>query len=133
MPERFTAYIGGFLGASYGIELRAGTLSYTSSDRGRQNTKHARITPTAVEWREFRRTLDDLKVWQWRTDYPNQGTADGTQWSLDIAYADHSVKSRGDNNYPQANGKPNGKPEATETFNRYLVAISKLIGGREFR
>ena len=133
MPERFTAYIGGFLGASYGIELRAGTLTYTSSDRGRQNTRHVRVKPTAAEWREFRQTLDDLKVWQWRPDYPRHGTVDGTQWSLDIAYADHAVKCRGDNSYPEANGTPNGKPESTPTFDRYLAAITKLIGGRDFR
>jgi hypothetical protein len=133
VPERFSAYIGGFMGASYGIELRAGTLTYTSSDRGRRNTSHARITPTAAEWREFRQTLDALKVWQWRADYPSQGTLDGTQWSLDIAYADHTVKCRGNNSYPDANGKPNGRPDRTPTFDRYLAAIKKLIGGRSFQ
>jgi hypothetical protein len=133
VPERFSAYIGGFMGASYGIELRAGTLTYTSSDRGRRNTRHARITPTAEEWREFQQALDDVKVWQWRADYPSQGTVDGTQWSLDIAYADHTVKCRGNNSYPDANGKPNGRPDPTPTFDRYLAAIKKLIGGRSFR
>ncbi|HEY8835624.1 MAG TPA: hypothetical protein VIM09_08570, partial [Chthoniobacterales bacterium] len=57
---------------------------------------------------------------------------DGTQWMLDIVYADHSLTAHGDNNYPDATGKPNGSPEPTEAFNRYLAAIKKLIGGKSF-
>lgn len=110
MPERLSAYIGGFMGASYGIELHAGALTYTSSDTGHRNTKQVRITPAAAEWRELRQALDDLKVWQWRANYPSQGTVDGTQWSLDIAYADHTVKCRGDNSYPDAKGSPTASP-----------------------
>lgn len=132
LPARFTARIGGFLGASYGVELRDGALLYTSSESGRRNQKHATLTPTAAQWRDFRQTLDDLKVWQWRADYPRQGTVDGTQWMLDIAYADRSLTAHGDNNYPDAAGKPNGSPDSTEPFNRYLAAIKKLIGGKSF-
>ena len=132
VPTRFIARIGGFLGASYSVELRDGAVLYTSSERGLRNQQHATLTPTVAQWREFRQALDELKVWQWRTDYPRQGTVDGTQWMLDIAYDDHSLTARGDNNYPDATGKPNGKPDSTEAFNRYLAAIRKLIGGKSF-
>jgi len=132
VPTRFTARIGGFLGASYSVELHDGALLYTSSERGQRNQQHATLTPTAAQWREFRQTLDDLKVWQWRADYPRQGVVDGTQWMLDIAYADRSLIARGDNNYPDATGKPNGSPNSTEAFNCYLAAIKKLIGGKSF-
>jgi hypothetical protein len=132
VPKRFTARIGGFLGASYSVELHDGALLYTSSERGQRNQKHATLTPTAAPWRDFRQTLDDLKVWQWRVDYPRQGTVDGTQRSRDITYADRSLIARGDNNYPDKDGKPNGSPESTEAFNRYLAAIKKLIGGKSF-
>ena len=132
VPKRFTARIGGFLGPSYSIELHDGALLYTSSESGQRNQKHATLTPTAAQWREFRQTLDDLKVWQWRADYPRQGTVDGTQWSLDIGYADRSLTAHGDNNYPDKDGKPNGKPDSTDAFNRYLAAIKKLIGGKSF-
>jgi hypothetical protein len=132
VPTRFTARIGGFLGASYSVEFHDGALLYTSSERGQRKQQHATLTPTAAQWRDFRQTLDDLKVWQWRTDYPRQGTVDGTQWMLDMGYADRSLTARGDNNYPDATGKPNGRPEPTEAFNRYLAAIKKLIGGKSF-
>jgi len=78
-PRRFSAYIGGFLGASYSVELREGVLTYTTFDRGRRNPRHSRVTPTAAQWREFRQTLDELNVWQWRAEYPSGGTVDGTQ------------------------------------------------------
>jgi hypothetical protein len=132
VPKRFIARIGGFLGASYSVELRDGALLYTSSERGQRHQKQTTLTPTAAQWREFRQTLDDLKVWQWRADYPRQGTVDGTQWMLDIAYADRSLTAHGDNNYPDATGKPNGRPDSREAFNRYLAAIKKLIGGKSF-
>ena len=131
-PTRFTARIGGFLGASYSVELHDGVLLYTSSERGQRNQKKEKVTPTAAEWRDFRQTLEDLKVWQWRADYPSQGVVDGTQWMLDIAYAGHSLTAHGSNNYPDAAGKPNGSPDSTETFNRYLAAIRKLTGGKSF-
>lgn len=131
-PTRFTARIGGFLGASYSVELHDGVLLYTSSNSGQRNQKKEKVTPTAAEWREFRQTLEDLKVWRWRADYPSQGVLDGTQWMLDIAYADRSLTTHGSNNYPDTAGAPNGKPETTEAFNRYLAAIRKLIRGKNF-
>lgn len=131
-PVHFSASIGGFMGASYTVELRDGVLTYTSSERGHRNEKQTKLTPTSEEWRAFRKTLDDLEVWQWRADYPNNGTADGTQWSLQIAYLDRTLNTRGDNNYPDARGQPNGKPEPTKVFQRYLAAIRKLIGGGNF-
>jgi hypothetical protein len=90
------------------------------------------VTPTAAQWREFRQTLDELNVWQWRAEYPSGGTADGTQWSLELAWDGHALKAHGDNSYPDPGGKPNGKPQPTKAFVRYLAAVKKLIGGKSF-
>ena len=132
VPTRLVARIGGFLGSSYSVELKGGTLTYTVSERGQTNVRHATITPTEAAWREFRQALDELKVWQWQSDYPRGGVVDGTQWLFEIAYNDRALTSRGDNNYPDAAGKPTGKPEFTPAFNRYLGAIKKLTGGKDF-
>ena len=132
IPKRFDAYVVGFMVASYRVELHDGVITYTTFGGGHTNPKHTTVTPTAAQWREFRQTLDDLKIWQWRGAYPTNGTVDGTQWSLDIAFAGHAIKTHGDNNYPDAAGKPNGKPEPTKAFNRYLDAIKKLTGGKTF-
>jgi hypothetical protein len=132
IPEHFNASIGGFLGSSYQLELRGDTLTYTASGRGHRDSQRATVTPSPAQWREFREALDALKVWHWRADYPTNGAVDGTQWALDIAYADHALKTHGDNSYPDSTGKPNGKPEPTKVFHLYLTAIKKLIGGKTF-
>lgn len=129
---RFSARVGGFLGSSYTVELRDGALVYTSREGGGELITTT-PRPTAAQWREFRRTLDDLKVWQWRADYSNHGVADGTQWSLDIAYADHSLTTGGSNNYPDVNGKTSDSSDYTAAFNRYLAAVKKLLGGKNFQ
>ena len=91
------------------------------------------MAPTETQWVEFRRTLDELKVWRWRTEYPSNGIVDGTQWSLDIAFADRGIKTHGSNSYPDDAGKSNGEPEPTEAFKRYLEAVRKLTGGKSFQ
>jgi hypothetical protein len=133
IPQRFSVHIGGFLGASYSVERHGGALTYTIFEKGHMNPKQETITPTQAQWREFRETLDDLGIWQWRTEYPTNGVVDGTQWSLDVAYADHALHTHGDNNYPDHTGKPNGKPESTKAFNKYLIAVQKLLGGKSFQ
>ncbi len=132
-PRQFSASIGGFMGGSYKVELQGGAVTYTTFGAGRRNPKSTKITPTAAEWREFRNALDEVKVWRWRAEYMDRRVMDGTQWSLDVAFADRAVKARGSNSYPGADGRPNGRPEPTASFTRYLSAVERLIGGRTFR
>jgi hypothetical protein len=126
IPKQFSAYIGGFFGPSYRIELKDGVVTYY------RNKERLTITPTPAQWHDFRQTLDQLKVWRWHTNYPSQGTVDGTQWSLEIVYSDHALKSSGSNNYPDLNGEPNNKPQWTQTFGFYLAAVRKLMGDKNF-
>lgn len=133
MPKEFSAFIGGFLGTSYRLELHGGVLTYTTSGGGQSNAKRTDVTPSAARWREFRQTLEGLKIWKWHADYPNDGILDGTQWSLNITFEDRAIKSHGSNCYPESNGKPNGKPEPTKAFQDYLEAVQKLIDGKKFQ
>lgn len=130
IPQHFRASLGGFMGESYQVQLQDGALIYTVFARGRSSEKRTTINPTPEQWREFRQALDKLKVWHWRDSYPTNGVMDGTQWSLDIAFGDQSIKTQGSNNYPERDGKPNGAPEFTESFKQYLDAIKKLTGGK---
>lgn len=81
----------------------------------------------------FRASLDALNVWRWEADYMNRSAKDGTHWSLEIEYADHSLKVAGSNSYPDDTGKANGKPETTKAFKLYLAAMEKLLGNRTFK
>jgi len=133
IPKRFDASIGGFMGSSYQLELHGDTLTYTAFGVGHRNPERATVVPSAAQWRDFKEALDVLKVWKWREDYPTQGTVDGTQWTLDIAYADCALKTHGNNSYPDSTGKPKGKAEPAKAFNLYLAAIKKLTGGKTFQ
>ena len=118
VPKTFSAYVGGFNGPTYLVELHDGVLTYTSGPRNEPN--HAKITPTAAQWQEFRQTLDELDIWRWRPDYSNNAIKDGTQWRLDFAYSDRTLKLKGSNEYPKH-------------FDRYLAAVQKLLGGKTFK
>ena len=131
IPQRFHARIGGFMGYTYYVELQDGGLQYTRSGGG-QKTMSARVRPTTEQWTEFRRELDALGIWRWRAHYTNPGVADGTQWSLDVAYPDRAIKTEGDNDYPGATANPSGVPSGSKVFARYLKAVQQLLGGRAF-
>ncbi len=133
-PKHFKTAIGGFLGTAYRLDLQDdGTLDYTVAARGGGGEKHTKIKPSAAEWKEFRATLDALKIWQWQPRYAHEGVLDGTQWLLDVSYADRAIRSEGSNNYPEATGQPNHTSDFTPAFTRYLAAVEKLIGGLPFK
>ncbi len=133
-PLKFKAYIGGFLGPSYEVELKNGQLAYFSSESGLPLKEvRTEIHSPAAKWREFRLALDELKVWEWQSDYPNPGVLDGTQWSFEIIYPDRALKSKGCNSYPDTTGQPKNKPQVTESFQQFLSAIQALLGGKGFQ
>ena len=131
-PKRFTAFVGGFLGPCYAVELRDGVLLHSATNTA-EKVQFLKITPAPEQWREFRRSLDKLKVWQWRAEYPDPGVCDGTQWSLEIEFADRVLTSHGSNNFPSAGGKPSRTPEVTKEFAAYQTAVTRLLGGKEFQ
>src|SRR4051794_27592044 len=90
MPEKVSAVIGGFFDSTYVIELRDGALHYTERKQTSvgSGSSSSTVTPTPQQWEEFRKSIDQLDIWQWGADYPSHGVEDGTQWSLEIANAD---------------------------------------------
>lgn len=126
LPSRFSAYLGGCFSVSYDIELRGDALLV--NDGKRPTLVSTEVHPSLEAWVEFKRALDSINVWCWRSEYPNPGILDGTQWSLDIDYPDRSVQAHGDNNYPGPEGMPTGQPEEPDTFQSFVGAVSKLLG-----
>ena len=70
----------------------------------------------------------ELATSQWQSDYPNSGVMDGTQWQVEIVYPDQTVKAKGDNNFPEADGKPNLSPNWTPSFRKFVSALRTLLG-----
>jgi hypothetical protein len=125
-PESFEASIGGFLGASYRIELQSdGTLQYQHNPQtftSSPGTKSRRIKVTDDQWRDFRKSLDEANVWAWKKDYADPNVHDGTQWNLRIKYDGVSVFSHGSNAFPPK-----------RDFERFRTAVVKLLDGLEFQ
>lgn len=120
------------MGSTFHVELQERSLTYTVIRAGKRSDP-VKVTPTAEQWRDFRKSLDDINIWRWESSYMNRKVMDGTQWKLEITYADHSAKTAGSNSYPDEQGKPNGQPQTTPAFGRYLEAIEKLLGGKTFK
>jgi hypothetical protein len=130
-PERFRARIGGFLGYTYEVVLKDDYIEYARSVGG-QKPLRARVRPTVEQWRAFRTELDAIGIWEWRAQYSDPKVADGTQWSLEVAYPDRSIKTQGSNDYPGARSESTGGPVSGKIFTRYLKAVQRLLGGKSF-
>ena len=131
-PRRLSAVIGGFLGKTYRVELEGEKLIYTVLNPGNRVAARETITPKPAQWTEFWRTLDEIGVWRWHSEYLNPAVLDGTQWSLDLAEAGHAVKAHGSNTYPEADARPSRDATPTKTFNHYLAALRTLLDNRPF-
>jgi hypothetical protein len=106
------------------VKLQKGVLNCSKRVNGEE--KQLKITPTAKQWAEFRRSLDQAGVWQWRTNYQNPSVMDGTAWSLKIEYTSRSVHASGVNRYPDERGKPGEGSDYTKAFDAYVTALHTL-------
>ena len=118
IPLQLSAFIGGFFGASYTIELKDGILHYSVREHGKET--NTTITPTAEQWISFRQALNELNIWNWQKHYKDRHVLDGTIWSVNIVYQGRKLVSDGSNQYPKQ-------------FEQYLAAVRKLLGGKQFR
>jgi hypothetical protein len=135
IPSLLVATIGGDSGSSYSIELSDSKLRYSSRKDDGTLPVRDEIEPTAAQWREFGAALDSIDIWQWQNDYPRElPICDGTQWTLDIAYGDTALHTGGDNAYPRDDDDDGTIPSAAPSarFERFMKAVSALIGGRDF-
>ena len=129
-PEGFEVSIGGYMGFSYSVsKSEKGLLRYTSFSQGYTPYETVTVTPSDEDWEIFRKALDDLDVWNWQPEYPNPDVCDGTQWGIEIHWGEKKIASRGDNNYP---GTAGSLSETSDEFSRFLAAVRRLIGNRNF-
>lgn len=128
-PKQLSVSIGGYTGPSFAIELEGPYIQYTAYDSGFSDPRTEVIEVTDEQWQAFRTTLDSIDVWTWRSEYEVPEIVDGTSWSVLIAWEDALIDSSGSNGFP---GNPTDDGEPTPEFNRFLNAVSSLLGGREF-
>lgn len=125
------AAIGDYFDTSYEIELIGGKIKYRSCNELLDIRGQKTIHPNALAWSQFRKTLDQINIWQWRAMYSNPpGILGGIVWSIDICYEGHQLLSNGSNHYPGEPGKYTDAFMKTRCFKRFLRAVEQLIGER---
>ena len=131
-PSKVWAVIENFGAHTYRVEFRDGSLHY--EDAMGATTESAKITPTAGQWLQFRKALDAIAVWDWKSSYvPDEAVFDGTTWSFSIRYSDRGVFTSGENCYPEVDARPCTADVKTPSFMRLESAIEALLGGKPFR
>jgi hypothetical protein len=127
LPLEFRSFFGGFLGPSYKLELYGDTLVHTEYSDGFKLEKSTVFDPPEHMWASFRNQIDELGIWEWNSEYKEPGIMDGIQWSVNIKYDDNCIKSRGENQFPEAR-----KAAELSVFDGYLEAVRNLVGGCSF-
>ena len=131
-PRKFSIFIGGFFGPSFSVKKVNDSLIYHIAHPGESMHREESFSSTPAEWELFGAKLNELDIWNWQSEYLNNGVCDGTQWSVDITWGSKTLTCHGDNNYPGRCGRPANSPEKTVEFAVFLKAVERLIGGRAF-
>ncbi len=113
VPTNFHAYIGGYFGSSYSVDLEGSSLIHIEDIRENGLSRRTKVEPGLEDWLKFRQTLDALKISFWKKNYRSI-SIDGTQWALEIIYDDQIFISGGDNSYPDSRGR--SRTDTTKTF-----------------
>ena len=109
-------------GHEVSVRLVGETLLY-------QNEKRTiKLSPTRTQWQSFRHALDENSVWSWKGPYYRPVFDGPGLWTLHIKYSDREIKTGGRAWMPG----PESPLLNNKTFNRYLFALQKLTGGRQF-
>lgn len=130
VPIEFVASIGPDGGDRHYVRPDGGQVFYTIAP-GSALRIVTKVDPSPAQWQRFRRDLDRLRVWRWASNHePRQPVFDGVAWTLDLVYADRSLRTRGWEAYPSANGSVDH--DESRVFARFRAAVSRLLGGRKF-
>jgi hypothetical protein len=113
--KRIEAFIGGYFGTSYTFKVefdRSEVIWEASGD----NFEPALMIQMDIEsMNTFREALSKCRILDWKKEYIDPDTIDGTQWSLDIELEDRSIHINGSNTYPKE-------------WKRFCKVIQKLTG-----
>ena len=82
---------------SMDISLKNDTLTRESGN------KIETATPSREQWRKFRKTLNEIGVWQWNARYGRRRTKAGAgySWQLTLKYSKRALTSAGNTGAPK--------------------------------
>ena len=108
-----------FVGPSYEVELVNDKLAYRVFERGYDVHDVEMLSPTDVDWRRFRETVDRINLSSWAPVYNGESIPDATTWFVHLKMPNRECTSTGINLYPPL-------------FVDYMHAVRDLLGGRHF-
>jgi hypothetical protein len=143
LPTELKLSIGGSSPPSYAVELRGESLVYHVREFDPEafaiRETDTTITPSASQWLRFWKAMDAVGLWHWQPSYTDADGVEGTNWGVQIAFGDRTVRSSGRNAYQSDEAEPADTSETdaspTETggpFPSYLRAVEDLLGGARF-
>lgn len=118
-PTVLEAWVGGYVGPSYRLELRGQDLVYEIFERGYALHSREVISPSPVQWGRFLNDISQAGVWEWEDRYKGPDVPDGTTWYVTIELPGRRAVSRGLNHYPPG-------------FVDFMRATRRLLDGRQF-
>lgn len=118
-PDVFEAWIGGYVGPSYKVELRDGTVRYEVFEQGYELHAAEEIIPDDTQWGHFLNDVGTSGIWEWSPRYKGTDSSDGTTWYVNLKIGSRTVTSRGLNHYPPG-------------FVDFMRAVRRLLNGRQF-
>lgn len=134
LPRKLEAHIGGVLGWSFSASLTDQGVEYVEYAENYVPMAAKILSPTTAQWQALRKTMDQVELWRWNTEYINPYVKDGTSWEFVCAWDDQSIRTGGSNAFPS-------DPDACLTthnqsesvrFDSLLRAFSNLLGGAPF-
>jgi hypothetical protein len=130
--DELRAFIGGFPGTSYQVELAGDTIIHRSLDALSDHAAVTEVRPTPERWSAFWCACEKIGVWNWKASYHNHEVLDGTQWELSMRVGSSSIKTSGSNAYPDP--EPTADPvDESRSFVAFRAALRKLLGGLRFK
>lgn len=101
--KKLTTSVGGYMGSSFSvaIDFKKASAKYAFYEHGYKLKNFVTVLLSESKIETFLKSLNKLKITEWKEHYPNPGILDGTNWGLEIKF-DNNKKftSSGDNAYP---------------------------------
>jgi hypothetical protein len=101
--KKLGAFVGGYMGGSFSVDIdfKKGSAKYDVYEHGYKPKSTETIMLSESKIKAFLKTLEKIKITEWKEHYPNPGIMDGTNWGIEINFSNNKkFSSSGDNAYP---------------------------------
>lgn len=105
-PDKFLIYVGQLSSGVTMLSLEKDelVLQQTIEEDGKKRASEKRYHPSADQWKRFKTDLDNMKVWNWYSNYdPGSNVVvqtEGPQWKVTFQFGEQLVQSQGNTVFP---------------------------------